>query len=437
MNDKFNLLQHIKTGDSHVVVWMLNIGVEQYWNNSKKICMDHKEQIVVNHVEELNLLITKKQDYLILRKKPDSLFLKNLVTAGFEIPHILCPSVNDEHKSISELVLNDQELLDEITTLSKRKKVYFVPYGVSYTETLIAQRCGMHLIGGTHEKNKIVNNKIFAKNVADVLGLNVARGIVCHNRIEISEAYEELRKSYTKVVVKMPCNSSGQGIWVIDDEKRLHSVLMIIERVMKIKKNDEWLVEGWLEKKVDLNLQVYVSEDGEVETFSVKEQIVNNVLYVGSVMPARITKEQELQCKEYGVIIGKYLYDQGFTGVFGIDALIGSNDEIVPIIEINGRFTLSTYVSFVQSKFVNKCIYAFYERFHTNEQFDYSKMQEVLDEANLLYDGEKGTFIYNSATLNAGYSGGNVRTFCMAIGDDFEQTEVLKKRICGLFCKIY
>lgn len=433
--NKFNLLNHIRKEDDSIVVWMLNIGVEQYWNGSKKICKDTKEDIVVNHVEELNLLIACKQDYLILRRRPDEAFLRALEKEGYEIPTIICPTLEDESKSISELVLEDEELLSRLTQIATCKNAYFVPYGVSVNEMDIAKKCNMQLIGGSHEKSLIVNNKIFSKKVARDLELPVAKGIVCHSGSEIQEAYNTLKKEYEKIVVKMPCNSSGQGIWIVDDERKLRSTVMIVERLMRTQGIDEWLVEGWLTKKLDLNLQVYVSEDGETECFSVKEQIIDQALYIGSVMPARISDAQLKQCEEYGVKIGHYLYEKGFSGVFGIDALITADDVIIPIIEINGRFTLSTYISFVQNKYPNRCIYAFFERFRAGEDFNYQKLTEILGDKNMGFDGQKGMFLYNSSTLNAKLTGGNVRAFCMEIEENFEKAEQARNVFVSL-CEV-
>lgn len=56
------------------------------------------------------------------------------------------------------------------------------------------------------------------------------------------------------------------------------------------------------------------------------------------------------ECKHCGEIIGARLFELGYRGGVGIDAMILENNELIPIIEINGRFTLSTYVSFVQEK---------------------------------------------------------------------------------------
>lgn len=430
--ESLNLLHHIRNGDENVLIWLFNIGVEKYWNKVDNIVKNEKEDIVVNHIEEINLLITRKQDYVIMRKRPAESFLKSLQENGYEVPNIICPSIQDEQKCISELVLMDEGLKEELTQISKQKNVFFVPYGVSNLEEQIALSCGIKLIGGTDEKSKKINNKIFSKEVARKLNLPAADEFVCCSIEEIRQAYSKLIEKYNQIVVKMPCNSSGQGMWVIDNEKKLNATCMIVNRMMTQKGITEWLVEGWIEKQIDLNLQVYVSEKGEVETFSVKEQIIDGTLYIGSVIPARISEQQYRECVDYGNRIGEYLYSLGHSGIFGIDALVARDGTIIPIIEINGRFTLSTYISFLDIKYPGKVIYSFYERFHGVKKFDYDLIMERLKSENIWINKDKGVYIYNSATTDAKFAMGNIRFFCMIVGEDLDEIYLVKERIINI-----
>lgn len=435
---EFNLLNHIrKESDENIVIWLFNIGVEKYWNKYTNAVKDPNEDIVVNHVEDINLLVTKKQDYMIMRKKPSESFLAELEAKGYEVPNIICPGVLDEMKSISELVLMDNELLEVLTCLGQKANTYFVPYGVSELEERIADICGLHLVGGTNDKSRIINNKIFSKKVARDLGLPAADEIICKTTDEIRNAYGMFREKYSRIIVKMPCNSSGQGMWIIDNEKKLDTVCAVINRISRTQEIEEWLVEGWIDKKLDLNLQVYVSEAGYVETFSVKEQIVEETLYIGSVISARIDEQQYKRCIEYGNKIGEYLYSLGYNGVFGIDALISMDGTVVPIIEINGRFTLSTYISFANMKYPDKYLYAFYKRLQTKgKKLDYESLIENLKENDLWLEESSGIFIYNASGIDSKLAAGRVRIFCMVVGENQESVELFVDRFSAI-CDAY
>lgn len=437
MRKGFNLLEHIRSEtDTSIVIWIFNIGVEKCWNNYSNAVKDPKEDIVVNHIEEINLLLVRSRDYIILRKHPSKTFLKELEKKGHEIPTILCPETEDEQKSISELILSDPALIKKLTDLGGMPDVFLVPYGVSETEERIAEICGLHLVGGTNAKSQVVNNKIFAKKVAKDLGLPAAKGFVCHTVDEIRNAYSNLRKDYSRIIIKMPCNSSGQGMWVVENEKKLNTACAVIARISRTQKTEEWLVEGWIEKSIDLNIQVYISETGEVETFSVKEQIVEGTLYVGSVMPAGLSQQQHDLCVCYGKQIGKYLYSLGYSGVFGIDALVTTDGIVIPIIEINGRFTLSTYLSFERMRYPDKTISIFFKRMRA-DSLNYDILRDRMKKDNLWLNESGGIFIYNAATTDSSLADGRVRIFCMAVGENRESVETLADRfsiICNDYC---
>lgn len=432
----FNLLQHIRREEQEsVIVWIFNIGAEKYWNDIEGLITDKKEDVIVNHVEEMNLLVTQKQDYLILRKKPCKAFLSVLKENGFEIPHIICPEIEDEEKSISELVLEDEKLLDYLKKIAG-ENVFFVPYAVSFLEERIALKCNLKLIGNSSEKSSQLNNKIFSKKVAHDLGFYTPESFICHNADEVKNAYKKLHETYESIIVKMPCNASGKGMWVIDDERKLKTVSLIINRFAKGKENISWLVEGWLLKKKDLNFQIYISEKGDIEIFSIKEQIVDGTVYIGSFIPANLTNEQKNECIQAGTKIGEYLFSKGYNGVFGVDALITSDDKLVPIIEINGRFTLSTYISFIEPIEKGKTVYSFYSRKRLCNGFDYMMLVNEIKKNNFWLTRDSGLFIYTSETADSNLSNGMCRLFCIAIGDSRNDILMLYEKFENL-CKIF
>ena len=159
--------------------------------------------------------------------------------------------------------------------------------------------------------------------------------------------------------------------------------------------------------------------------FSIKEQIIDGTLYVGSVIPARITEEQYNKCIYYGQMLGEQLYKKGYSGIFGVDALIDNNDNIIPIIEINGRFTLSTYLSFIESTYPKKRIFAFFKRIKTTNIANYSSIKDAMSEKKLLFNNGEGIIIYNSATVDSSLASNHIRIFCLAIADNDENIAAL------------
>ncbi|MBQ2115632.1 MAG: ATP-grasp domain-containing protein [Lachnospiraceae bacterium] len=417
----FNLLNHIKNNDEYTVVWLFNIGLEKYWNGEVFTVKNSKEDIIVNHMEEMNLLITRKQDILILRSMPEKEYIDSMCSFGCEIPQIVCPSFEDENRSISEIVLEDDKLQDQIKQLIKdRKKVIFVPYGVSSLEESIAKKLELPLFGSANEINKMVNNKVFSRKFSLEHGFKVSEGKVCKGFSELEIAAKDSLEKYGKIIIKEPCGASGKGLWVVESPAKLKSTLLIIKRFFKDNLEGEWLVEQWCSKKADLNYQIYVGVNGEVEVFSIKEQKVDGTVYVGSVIPPDFNDALMKECIEAGEIIGKSLYEQGYRGILGVDAMILTNGELIPVIEINGRFTLSTYVSFIQykNKMEDKKIFAFYKKIPLEANSSYQKLIDVLKDNRVWFDGKKGMFVYTAKTINKELVGENGRMFGLIFADD-------------------
>ncbi len=424
----FNLLEHIRNkDDDSVVVWLFNIGVEKYWSQDISTVRSENDECIVNHMDEMNLLITRKQDYLILRNRPDVFYLETLVQRGYEITNILTPSFADESLGISELVWKDDRLLEQLKGIKeKHQKVYFVPYGVSDMEERIAEACGFELIGGPSVTAKMINNKIFARNISEELGFPVEEGRVCHSLEEVKETSESLLKEFNKIIIKYPTGASGKGLWVVEGEKKLNTTIMVIKRICaKNQIAQDFIVEGWYQKKCDLNYQIYVGLDGSVETFSVKEQILNETVYIGSLVPPRLSENLVEQCKQYGEKIGRLLYEKGYNGLLGVDAMITSEDIFIPIIEINARFTLSTYTSFLLESSSSKMLLSFYQKIPLLEGDNYKMVTKRIFEKTK----DEKALCYVSETIHHSTVGQYGRLFLILYGENVERVLELHKKI--------
>lgn len=433
----FHLLKHIRENDDYTVVWLFNIGLEKYWNGEVFTVKNSKEDIMVNHVEEMNLFLTRKQDILILRTMPDAFYLNEMQTFGADIPTIICPDIQDETKSISQLVLEDARLIENIKKLvGGKEKVIFVPYGVSTLEEQIAAKLELPMFGSPNEINKMVNNKVFSRQFAIEHDFRVSSGRVCNGFEELETAAKEALEKYGKIIIKEPCGASGKGLWVVETPAKLKSTLLIIKRFFQDHMDGEWLVEEWCEKAADLNYQIYVGVNGEVEVFSIKEQKVNGTVYIGSVIPPAFSEEIMVECKDKGEIIGKELYKMGYRGILGVDAMILTNGELIPIIEINGRCTLSTYVSFIteRTKASAQKVFAFYQKISLGKNEGYQQVKEKLEKAGLWFANDHGLFVYTSEAITESRVGESGRMFGLIFAQNEEEMMQQYEKAVELLC---
>lgn len=441
MSINFNLINFlVKNREKGNIVWIFNIGAERYWNNEDFTIKDVNENQIVNHIEEMNLLLTRKQDLFILRDKPNEKYLIQMQQWKFEIPKIICPKHSeDDDRGISELVLEDKELLSLIKKyVQEHEVVYLVPYAVTKLEEQISKVCNLKLLFSSSEIYKKINSKVYSRGLAEKLGFKVTDGIVCNSIKEVENNAKLMLTKYEKIIIKEPCSSSGKGLFVIKDNEKLKTVLLILKKFSKQNIKPEWIVEQWCEKKKDINYQIYIDSDGNINVFSIKEQIVDGTIYIGSVMPPRISDKVKQEYINYGNIVGRELYKNGFRGVVGVDSIIIDSESIIPIIEINARFTLSTYISFLTHKFPNCIMRSFYKKIRLKDGANYATIVNMLISNNLLFDdfNKKGVLCYVSETLNPKKDNCNGRFFAIIIGQNEDEIVRIHKKVVNILNEV-
>ena len=352
----FNLIESLqKRSNNETFIWLCNIGAERFWHNQFKILHDKFDMGVTNAIEEINLLLCKKQDTIILRNMPNPEYLKAAEQYGFETPNIICPENKDENKSISELILQDERILNILKNV-QNESVYFIPYAVTYLEEQIAQICGLALIGSDSETCRKLNDKIYHRKIAEILRLPMTEGLICTGLDDILPNYLNMITANNglpiKVVLKSPYNCAGKGMYIAESEKQIKSIVSILKRT---EASGEWILEKWYDKKIDINFQIFISPDGTIDLLSINRQFVNGTVYTGTMYPSGLEQKILEQLELYSYEIGQYLFSDGYTGMVGIDSIITENC-VIPIIEINARFTLSTYLSFLNHHFREKYI---------------------------------------------------------------------------------
>lgn len=436
---EFDLIDHIEgKSKDHTAIWLFNIGVEKYWNNDSGFIKDIRGDKVVNHVEEMMLLLAPKGDYVILRKKPSDYYLNRIKVIKEEIANIICLDNTDEDKSVTELILESDNVLSQIEEIKRNNEnTILVPYGISKNEEKLAQICKLKFVGSSSELSKKINNKILARQISKELGFSNTDGTLCESFDEIQKTGSRLLTEYNKIIIKSPTNASGKGMWIVENEKEFSTVLKIVKRFMKKNPDMKWLVEGWIDNKKDINYQIYISESGDVKVFSVKEQILEGVVYIGSYIPPRINKETIERFVEYGEKLGAFLYKKGYRGVFGIDALIDGTGKVIPILEINGRFTLSTYISMIEKTVGEHSVYSYYINVNSNKKVNYQALDRELKSNDILFDGERGSMCYIESTADAGLAEGYCRLFMLSVGDDDKKLSEYHQKTETIINKLY
>ncbi|MER6797962.1 ATP-grasp domain-containing protein, partial [Amycolatopsis mediterranei] len=147
------------------------------------------------------------------------------------------------------------------------------------------------------------------------------------------------------VVIKDAYGVSGKGLVVLDAPEKADRLLRMVLRRAR-RSGDARLhvvVEEWLPKECDLNYQVTVWRDGRVQLDFVKRALTEHGVHKGHLMPAGITSAAHEEIEHAAEVVGHRLRDDGFHGVLGVDAVVGADGTVYPVLEINARLNMSTY----------------------------------------------------------------------------------------------
>lgn len=405
--------------------WLFNIGIESKWTDNRFQIKNPVEDKAVFHMEEILLLLARKQDILLLRRMPDERFLQDMQRFGFDVPTIFCPSQENFSKTITELILEDKQLLEELKDRAREKDLALLPYGVTRNEEMLAQYCGMEIIGSTSVVTKKANSKLYAREIMKRINLPMPEGRICEDLDKVEKVYQRLHNKFRRIIIKQPYGASGQGLYLVDSEQRKERILHILKRSQS--PEGKWIVEGWLEKKEDLNAQLYIGTDGEIDIFSVKKQLLDDTVYRGSVFPLDLSTEEMSKYVSQLKKVGNVLYQDGVRGIVGIDSLF-TKEEIFPVIEINVRFTLSTYLSALSNQFDSRYFRTMYYRVPLKNGISYEWIYEKLEKNGLLFKPEKreGIFCYIHACMTLEVVDGLGRLFVIMVSKKIGELENLQ-----------
>ncbi|HEY6312467.1 MAG TPA: hypothetical protein VIY52_16925 [Streptosporangiaceae bacterium] len=358
-------------------------------------------------MDELTLLIGETGDYVLLKDAPDDEYLAYLAELGLGLPSVLSPRSKHPGLTVTEDVLADPVLLSELSRLAAQGHL-LVPHGISETEERLARQAALLLAGPPARTCKRVNSKVYSRRLGEELGLRQPTGWACSDLTELEEAVAaatELLAAGHRVAFKDAFGVSGKGIVVVKDRHRLDQVhRMVVRNVMRSDSNQlSLVVEDWLDGCDDLNYQFTIGHDGSITFDFVKGAITRGGVHLGHRIPASLSRRQDATLADCALLIGSRMFAHGHFGVVGVDALIGPDEELYPIIEINARNNMSTYQARLQERFVEagKVALAKPYQIKLTQPVKFAKLHAAL--GSLLFCRTAGTgFLLNSfATLNA------------------------------------
>lgn len=196
-----------------------------------------------------------------------------------------------------------------------------------------------------------LNTKSGFRNVAQQLSLPIPEGESCAGMTELKATVLRLLRHNERVIIKLDRSSSAYAHTVVAREERLNGVVEFMERQREKCQNQpqRFVVETHLPVAASPSIELTVTEAG-VDTNYFCVQRYRNQQFCGMVAdPRQIPLDFLIAMKAAGERLGSYLHDNGYRGVFDLDAVLTTDGNLV-FTETNVRRTAGTFVHELMSR---------------------------------------------------------------------------------------
>ncbi len=331
-------------------VWWFNpSGEAELQNGRPSFQPSETMQNLAADFSSLLMFLAKKDDVVIVSRKPSSEYLIFLSQLGFMLP----------------------EFVTDPTQLLRRKLGTLIPWSVTARSEQMPKTWNLPLKKAVY--NPDVNRKISRKSWSKQISLDwcqkasgeIPLGVVCQSIDEITRQIEQLFNQFDCLVAKSDFSCSGRG-----RKKLIKGQPLSGPEVSWLAKQlsvDGFLtLEPWVDRVADFSTQILVQDGngagiGELSNIKVlgttRFITDDHGQYLGHYLGDQTIEappgfwrwyhEHHFgdKLKKAAVFAGEELYKLGYRGPAGIDALVYRAQgiyQLYPIVEVNTRWTMGS-----------------------------------------------------------------------------------------------
>lgn len=429
------------------IVWLHNFEAERFWASPQTVQLPNigspQDTALVNRLEEFGIFLAQTNDTLILREPPDPAFLDYVVSLGFDRPSFVTVHPDNAHVPIAEAVLNSAAALKKLGDLSRTSSL--IPFARTRLEEEIAHRTGLNFPGPTAALCEAINSKIYGRQVARALGLELIPGLECASLPSLESALEQVMRNVgpaTPYVLKEAMGVSGKGLVVLDAVEKTRRILDLLRRRDHPRAQYAFVTERWVDKSRDINYQIFIHPDGEIELLAIKEILTEGGVHKGHRFPAVLSPGESACYRHAAELIGRRLWRDGYTGIAGIDSVIAKDGTVYPLLEINARFNMSTFHLAIEERLGNGySALAKYYKLKLKETLPFEALSSALGSNLYSRASGRGVIVLNFAAVNCNVcqkasSSARGRLYVMLIGDSHDDVtrldEIVSRRLLAL-----
>ncbi|WP_100444590.1 preATP grasp domain-containing protein [Glycomyces xiaoerkulensis] len=391
-------------------VYLGNFDVEEQWARGEPglpAPSTRGAAAVAAATGELALLIAAESDLAVLKHAPEPEMLQQLEHVGLAPPRIAVPEAMEPERPVTLDALDSPDLLgrlsDEATGGARLN-----PHGYSEDEARLCDATGLGIPMRDPDIAKRVNGKVFSRRLCAELDIASPPGWECETIDELTGLADQVRSHLDAgrpVGFKASYGVSGKGIMVCEHSGRFDQLLRLLTRRAERSGDGriEAVIESWQDKETDLNYHFTVADDGTVEFDFVLEAITENGTHRGHRLPDSQPRRIREALTECAHRIGARLAGEGYRGPVGVDAIICRDGTLYPVIEINARNNMSTYLAGIATRLeaAGSTGVAVQIDLPLTRRVPYREVGGALADLALDADWRRGFLVTCAATLNA------------------------------------
>lgn len=345
-------------------VWLGTFNSEYFWREKELADLpsitDAEANRIVGAMDELLFPLCNKEDVLLTRHAFDEALKEYLSDIGFSFQSTVASIMEDSlpygepaAKSTCQLLCETGKKDYFTALLSKCSDV--VPYSVL---PYLQEFCSLYKLPHKFPAIAIVkkvNSKVYSHQLLKELGRE-ACGEVAYSAGELRESGSRLLLEGS-FLIKDDFGVSGKGNLLVKSGRMLEKVATYLEKQEKEGKLVRFLLEPFYEnKKLDFSCQLFIRENGEIEYVSVQNLLNSGFAYKGSKVSDKSFIDLITEKQYFDVIesTADRLYREGYRGPVCIDSILLQDDSIVPVIEINARYSMG-FICNSLTKFAVSC----------------------------------------------------------------------------------
>ncbi|WP_138750952.1 hypothetical protein [Paenibacillus sinopodophylli] len=428
-------------------VFVATFDAEQYWRDSQLAKLpffpDGDAERIVSAMDEMMFLFSQPGDVILTRKAFQPAYLNYLRSIGFDFesnPFDLDVR-NEKQKSMFELLL-ESDYHSQLTEMIGNNAV-LAPFAVLPRGD---QVCESYKLQGRLPSFAIVqrvNSKLYSHHMKDRLQIRNV-GQVIQSGGDLLETGEKLLQEGS-FLIKDLFGVSGKGNLLITSKSMLERIAAYLTSQENKGKAVQFIVEPLLSKSEDFSCQFHLNDEGKLDMIAVNKLINVDFAYTESCTPdqsflANLEEKGYFKMMEN---IGRELFKDGYIGHVCVDSMILEDGEVIPLIEINARKSMSLIKNQVDKHLKQRGLsgnLSYLSVSNENASFGFEHLLDSLDKEGLLYTASngKGVFPLSANTLDVNQhlkKAAKGRLYYSIVSKDVHEKQQLNEQLRSCFTR--